>query len=161
MTSPATQDAATAVAKPARDLKLIAFDAEDLAVLSAHVQDMEVNPADLAFLVADQAFALAGERFDWLSCGERCERVLAGLHFERVHRVRKRGLEGHRTLNLLSIVFDERDAPAGVATLAFSHGATIELEVECLEAQLRDIGPRRRVPCKPEHRHEDEAQGTA
>ena len=133
-------------------LKLLAFDAEDLAVLSAHLQDMTVKASDLAFLPADLAFAFAGERFDWLGAETgRCERVLCGLHFERVLRVRKQGLDGRTELNLLSVTFAETDAPAGTVTLAFSGAATVLLDVECLETQMRDLGSRRPCSCKPEH----------
>jgi hypothetical protein len=134
------------------DLRLLAFDADDLAILSAHVQDMSVRPADLAYLRSDRTFALAGERFDWVGVGDGpCERVVCGLHFERVLAVRKLGLDANKALNLLSIGFDETDAPAGTVTLTFSGGAAIRLEVECLDGHLRDIGPRRRVPCQPDH----------
>jgi Protein of unknown function (DUF2948) len=44
-------------------------------------------------------------------------------------------------LNLLAVEFAEADAPAGTVTLTFSGGATLRLEVECLEAELADIGP--------------------
>ena len=43
-------------------------------------------------------------------------------------------------LNLLAIEFVEHDAPAGTVTLTFSGGAAIRLEVECLEAELVDLG---------------------
>ena len=36
--------------------------------------------------------------------------------------------------------FAERDPPAGTVTLTFSGGAAIRLEVECLEAELVDLG---------------------
>ena len=44
-------------------------------------------------------------------------------------------------LNLLAIDFAETEAPAGVVTLTFSGGATLRLEVECLECELADLGP--------------------
>ena len=44
-------------------------------------------------------------------------------------------------LNLLAVEFAETDAPAGVVTLIFSGGAMLRLEVECLEAELADLGP--------------------
>lgn len=133
-------------------LRLLAFDDEDLAVLSAHVQDMTVRPGDFAWLPGDKTFAFAGERFDWVGAdGGLCQRVECGLHFERVLRVRKQAFDGQTTLNLLSILFEPGDAPSGAVTLAFSGGATIRLDVECLEAQLRDLGPRRPCGCKPDH----------
>ena len=44
-------------------------------------------------------------------------------------------------LNLLAVEFAETDAPAGVVTLTFSGGPALRLEVECLEAELADLGP--------------------
>jgi len=44
-------------------------------------------------------------------------------------------------LNLLAVEFSETDAPSGVVTLTFSGGPGIRLEVECLEAELADLGP--------------------
>ena len=44
-------------------------------------------------------------------------------------------------LNLLAVEFVETDAPAGVVILTFSGGAALRLEVECLEAELADLGP--------------------
>jgi hypothetical protein len=139
------------VATPTQ-LKLIAFDEEDLAVLSAHVQDMTVKVSDIVFLPADRTFAMAGERFDWLSAEQgRCERSMCGLHFSDVTAVRKLRLDGREDLNLLSIGFDETDAPAGTITLTFSGGVAIQLDVECLDGHLRDLGSRRPVPCQPDH----------
>ena len=44
-------------------------------------------------------------------------------------------------LNLLAVGFAETDPPGGVVTLTFSGGAALRLEVECLEAELADLGP--------------------
>ena len=46
-------------------LKLIAFDAADLGVLSAHAQDAVLKVADMAFLPAEKRFAAILNRFDW------------------------------------------------------------------------------------------------
>ena len=54
-------------------------------------------------------------------------------------------------LNLLDIEFTETDAPAGVVTIIFSGGATLRLEVECLEAELADLGPSWTTTARPVH----------
>jgi hypothetical protein len=41
--------------------------------------------------------------------------------------------------------------PSGVITLTFSGGATLRLEVECLEAELADLGPAWTTTCCPMH----------
>lgn len=128
-------------------LKLIALDEEDLAVISAHVQDSCVQSEEITYLPAQKRFVLAAMRYDWsAAAGGRHERVGAALRFDRVLKVSQIGLNPEdraTTLNLLAISFEESDAPSGFVTLAFFGGAFIRLEVECLEGELRDIGPRR------------------
>lgn len=129
------------------ELKLIAFDAEDLAVISAHVQDSCVQREEMAYLPAQKRFALAAMRYDWSAAAQgRHERVGAVLRFDRVLKVAQIGLSRRNrdeTLNLLAVSFEQTDAPSGIVTIAFFGGAAVRLEVECLEAELRDIGPRR------------------
>ncbi len=48
-----------------RGLKLIALDGEDLAIISAHLQDAVVRVGDMAFLPREHRFALLTNRFDW------------------------------------------------------------------------------------------------
>ncbi len=47
------------------DLKLIAFDEEDLKVVSAHLQDAVVRVGDMAYLPKERRFAALLNRFDW------------------------------------------------------------------------------------------------
>ena len=153
-----TASAAAAKSDP-NMLKLLVFDEEDLAVVSANLQDAIVRASDMAFLPREQRFALAAARFDWMAADEgRCERLQTGMHFERVAKVRTTGFppgKPETVLNLLSIIFEPGEAPSGEVVLTFSGGAGVRLEVECLEAQMRDIGPR--WPCggKPGHPAED------
>jgi hypothetical protein len=55
------------------------------------------------------------------------------------------------TLNLLAIEFAEHDTPAGAVTLTFSGGGAIRLEVECLEAELADLGAAYAAVICPDH----------
>jgi hypothetical protein len=68
------------------------------------------------------------------------------------------GLKPEDVLNLLAVSFEERDPPAGAVILTFSGGAAVRLEVECLEGELRDIGPRERVAICPGHALIDESE---
>jgi hypothetical protein len=54
-------------------------------------------------------------------------------------------------LNLLAVEFEETDPPAGVVTLTFSGGPQLRLEVECLEAELADLGPSWATVVRPAH----------
>ncbi len=145
------------------DLKLIALDSEDLAVISAHVQDALVRRVDIAYLAGKKRFALGAWRYDWTAnaTAGRKERVGAAVRFDRVLKVTQTGLAGLKpeaTLNLLAIRFEENDPPTGIVTLTFSGGAAIRLEVECLEAELRDLGPRQEVAVCPGHALADEPE---
>jgi hypothetical protein len=94
-------------------------------------------------------------RFDWAAAKDgRSERVGSVLRFDRVLRVSHLGLTGRpedSTLNLLAVTFEKTDPPSGMVLLAFADGAIVRLEVECLEAELRDIGPRRSAQECPGH----------
>jgi hypothetical protein len=137
-------------------LKLLALDGDDLAVLSANTQDAIIRVGDMAYLPHNKRFALVMARFDWEGAlAGRCERRHAGLRFERVTRVTLSGLRQDRpdtVLNLLSLSFEPGALPSGFVCLTFSGGAMIRLEVECIEAEMHDLGPRwpaRAVPGHP------------
>ena len=152
----------TTTDETATPLRLVALDEDDLAILSAHLQDAQIPVAELAYLPSQKRFVLAGKRFDWVKAAAGgCERCAVGLHFERVLGVARVGFtqaETERVLNLLAVHFRPIDAPAGHITLTFSGGSAIRLEVECLEAQMRDLGPR--WPCDKQPAHPLEAAGT-
>ena len=136
-------------------LKLAALDEEDLAVISAHLQDAAVKMEDIAFLPKEKRFAMCVRRFDWEGePGEPPRRRLTGLHFERVEGVRVRNLDPARrdlVLNLLAVMFEPTEGPSGCVTLVFSDDRAVRLEVECIEAQMRDMGPVWEAECRPEH----------
>lgn len=138
------------------DLRLHALDDEDLALVSAILQDALIRVGDLAYLPGQRRFALLGARFDWAAEAEgRLERCRAGLHFEGVQRARYLRVahdQPETVLELLAVTFEPGpDAPAGVVKLVFAGGAAIQLDVECVEAQMRDIGPRWAVKARPSH----------
>jgi hypothetical protein len=141
--------------RTAEMLKLIALDREGLGVISAHAQDTCLRRADLHWLPAQKRFVISGLRYDWAaSKSGGAERVGAVLRFERVLKVSHLGLdegEEGRVLNLLAMTFEKTDPPSGMVMLAFADGAVVRLEVECLEVELSDIGPRRPAHECPGH----------
>jgi hypothetical protein len=143
-------------------LRLQAFDAEDLALISAHLQDATLRVCDLAFFKEKHRFAIVAARFDW-SAHEtgRLERCASGLHFDHVSAVRSLGFsrsEAEAMLALLAILFEPEDqGPEGRIRLIFAGGAEILLEVGSVEAQLRDLGTRWPVSSKPTHPLDEDA----
>ena len=120
-------------------LKLAVFDADDLAIVSAHLQDSLLKIGDLTYLPDQRRFAFVCKRFDWEAAPREPRRRLTGLHFERVLRVRTRGIDRARadgTLNLLAVTFEPQDPPGGLATLVFAGGASVQLDLECVEALM-------------------------
>ena len=138
-------------------LKLLALDDEDLQVVSSHLQDAVVRVGDMAYVPSQKRFAAILNRFDWASAETddgRFRRRRTALRFDRVRRAKHKGLEPAKqdlVLSLLAIRFEEADAPSGSVVLFFSGGITIQLDVECIEAELRDLGPSWQTRHKPEH----------
>jgi hypothetical protein len=105
----------------------------------------------------DKRLVLALNRFDWESAqADRPEfrRRRAALRFERVLACKCRNVNQagkDAVLNLLAVEFAATDAPSGVVTLTFSGDAALRLEVECLEAELADLGPTWTTTCCPAH----------
>jgi hypothetical protein len=141
------------------DLKLVVLDADDLATVSAHLQDAVARVGDMAYLPQEKRFAMLLNRFDWTTASQpEPKRKRAGFHFERVLAAKMRGIDLAKrddVLNLLAVEFQEGEAPSGAVTLHFSGNGAIRLEVECLEAALSDLGPQWPAYQCPKH-NEDE-----
>ena len=127
-------------------LKLIALDADDLAVISAHVQDAWVQTADIIWRQGEKRLVVGMSRLDWeqtLSGEATPRRLIAALRFDRVLSCKSRNIDmgtSETALELLGIEFHPGDAPSGSAVLLFNHGGALRLDVECLECQLADLG---------------------
>ncbi|CCD94709.1 conserved hypothetical protein [Bradyrhizobium sp. ORS 375] len=128
-------------------LKLIALDADDLAVISAHVQDARVQPADIIWRQAEKRLVIGMNRLDWdqaLHGETEPRRLLAALRFDRVLACKSRRIDlaaPDAALELIGIEFHPgTEPPAGSALLLFSHGGALRLDVECLECELTDLG---------------------
>lgn len=139
-------------------LKLAAFDTDDLAVVSAAMQDAIVKTGEMTYLAGEKRFALVANRFAWEVNAERSkppyERRRTGLQVTRALKAELAGLDLKRpddVLELLSISFEATEEPAGAVTLAFSGGATVRLHVECLELAMADLGGAWTTDALPKH----------
>lgn len=142
--------------------RLVALDDDDLAVISAHVQDAAVVAADILWRQAENRLVIAMRRID-------CEDIIAGdcvprklisaLRFDRVLSCRSRAIDmtaSDLPLTLLGIEFDRGKKPGGEVLLLFASGGVLRLEVECLECELADLGPdpsQADPPAPPERRN--------
>jgi hypothetical protein len=125
----------------------MALDADDLAVISAHVQDARVQTADIIWRQDEKRLVVGMNRLDWEQTlhGETSpRRLIAALRFDRVLACKSRNIDmqtPETMLELVGIEFHPGDVPSGRAVLMFSDGAALRLDVECLECELTDLGP--------------------
>src|SRR3546814_15186740 len=85
-----------------RPFRVRAEDADDLAVVSAYLQDAVVPVAEIGYRPAEQRFVMVASRFRWekalrgrvaaAGC-EPMERVHCGVRFEEVKAVQERGVD--------------------------------------------------------------------
>ena len=129
------------------DLKLLALDGEDLEVLSAHLQDAVLKVGDIHWRADEKRLVLAVNRFVWESAGEKSRRLFerrrSALRFDRVTRVRATRIPrdaGDAVLELLALRFTPTETPSGVVEAIFAGGGLLRIDVECLEAELCDLG---------------------
>lgn len=142
-------------------LKLRAEDSEDLAVISACLQDALVPVRDFAYVPEDRAFLFVANRFRWENGlrpapGETgLERTLCGITFSEVIGVSYSGFrrsENGRILSLLAI-----RAENGAIKLEFSGGAAIRLEVARILCHAKDVGEPWPTPWQPRHELDEQA----
>lgn len=135
-------------------LRLLAQDAEDLAVISAALQDAVTRIGDIRWEPTARRLTLAFNRFRWEAPGGADERVRAGLQLGGVLEVKGRHLrQGAKdaVLELLALTFEPGEAPGGLVTFAFAAGGDLAATVECLDAALADLSAPWSTACKPGH----------
>lgn len=138
-------------------LKLIAEDAADLEIIGAAVQDALLRVSDISFDKKARRFAMLVNRFCWERAGESgpYERIRAALSFDSVLGVKSRKvrLDAPEALaSVLSIGFTPAEEPPGGAVrIVLAGGGEIELDVECLDAMMLDMGAPWRTPRRPDH----------
>ena len=126
--------------------RLIAMDGDDLAVVSAHVQDARVAMRDVIWRQQEKRVVLGLHRIDWdeaLDGSATPRRLMSALRFDRVLACKARDIDlsdPDASFDLLGIEFHDADPPAGSAILLFSKGM-LRLDLECIECELVDFGP--------------------
>ena len=139
----------------ARPLRLLAQDEEDLKVISACLQDALTTIGDIAYQSRRRRFAMQVQRYRWEANKGRIggERIHAILHFDFVDRVRVSGIaqdDRRGLLPLLAITATPGDTAVSIR-LDFGGGGAIELQAECIDVQLNDIGTAWQTPRRPDH----------
>jgi hypothetical protein len=135
-----------------KPLRLLAQDEEDLAVISAAMQDAVMKVGDIIYEPAAHRLTIAFNRYRWEVGGG--ERVRSGLQLGSVMSVQARKIRRgakDAVLELLAMTFTPGEAPAGDVTLSFAGGGDLKASVECIEAVLADVSSPWPTPRTPAH----------
>lgn len=138
-------------------LRLRAEDAEDLAVVSAVVQDALIAVKDLSYDRATRRFTLVANRFRWEArsdSGENgpvYERTLCAVSFAGVEGVSYRGFRRRDNERILSLLAIRPGEGGGTIDLEFSGGAAVRLAVSAILVHTTDRGESWPTPWQPDH----------
>jgi hypothetical protein len=154
------------------DLRVMAKDKEDLAIIGACLQDALVPLSEIQFLAEEQRFIMLLNRFRWerhpevrasakKATGDASfrdaddyhdteQRIHCGLCVDRVTAVRSRGIDLKKRGAFLSLLtLTQQD---GYLNLVFSGGGVIQLSIAELSVFLSDMGEGWPTQWRPDHR---------
>ena len=136
----------------AAPLRLLAQDPEDLAIISAAMQDAVAKIGEISYEATARRLTVAFNRYRW-DTGES-ERVRSGLQLGGVLKVQTRKIRrGARDaiLEVLAVTFEPGDAPGGTITISCAGGGDLRAVVECVDAVLADVSAPWPTPRTPTH----------
>ncbi|MBL8703305.1 MAG: DUF2948 family protein [Rhodospirillales bacterium] len=160
-------------------LRVRAEDDDDLAVLSACLQDGLVAVRDIAYLPAERRLVLIVNRYRWeaaeagqLADGTgdaRGERVICALAMDGVQRVRQQGIDRGKPGQFLSILQLRRVVGAGApgpadppaVEIVFAGQAAIRVTLDRFQVRAEDVEEPYPTAWRPKHKLDDPAPGTS
>lgn len=136
-------------------LRLLAQDPDDLAVISAALQDAVAKIGDIHWDAHGRTLTLACNRFRWEAGGKKAgERVRSALQLGDVSGVQARNLRRDAKaaiVELLAVSFEPGEAPGGTVMLTFAGGGDLRVSVDCLDVVLADVSEPWSTPRRPGH----------
>ena len=142
----------------ARNLKLISKTAEDLKVISAHLQDAIVSISDVANLKKNRIFLIQLNRFMWEDVEQgvfrKNKRIRTILKFDHVTKVASKNIDFNKKddfLDFLAIESNEMADKTIEMNLIFSGDSIIKVVTEVIEVTLDDQGEPWDTKNKPKH----------
>jgi hypothetical protein len=136
----------------AAPLRLLAQDPEDLAIISAAMQDAVAKVGEISYEAKARRLTVAFNRYRW-ETGES-ERVRSGLQLGGVLKVQARKIRrGARDaiLEVLAVTFEPGEAPGGTITISCAGGGDLRAVVECVDVVLADVSEPWPTPRTPTH----------
>jgi hypothetical protein len=153
-----------------RPIRLMAKDAEDLAIIASCLQDALVPLSEVQYLKDEQRFVMLLNRFRWEGASESDvvkakgrpvdasfadaargnERVNSGLCVDRVIAIRTRSIDRAKPGKFLSLLTLGLDGPNKL-NLLFAGDGAMQLEIESLSLFLQDFGEAWPTQWRPDH----------
>ncbi|WP_309606597.1 DUF2948 family protein [Phenylobacterium sp.] len=133
-------------------LRLLAQDPDDLAVISAAMQDAVARVGDIAYEAKGRVLTIAFNRYCWESGGS--ERVRSALQLGGVLNVQARKIRRtprDAVVEVLAVTFEAGETPGGLVTISCAGGGDLRATVECVDAVLADISEPWPTPREPAH----------
>lgn len=150
-------------------LKIIARDAEDLAVVAACLQDALIPLNEMRYLPQERRFIMVANRFRWERAAKGGEerapqadasfeseedfgalqRTNSGICIDRVLSVRSRDIDRSRPDDFLSVLSLQLDG--NKLNFLFAGGGVIQIEIEALAFYLSDLGKAWPTQWQPDH----------
>ena len=148
-------------------VRLMAKDAEDLAVIASCLQDALVPLEEMRFLKDEKRFVMLVNRFRWEHAAEvdavhagrdasftdtdaGNQRVNSGLCVDRVTAIRSRGIDRTKQAKFLNLMTLSLDGTSKL-NLFFSGGGVIQLDIEAPSLFLQDFGEAWPTQWRPDH----------
>jgi len=163
----------------ANEMRVVAKDADDLAIVAACLQDALVPISEVQYLSNEQRFIMLLNRFRWerqpagrhvaaASTGDASfhdaddyhdteQRIHAGLCVDKVIAVRSRDIDLKQRGKFLSLLTLQLDGDK--LNLVFSGGGVIQLTVGELSVFLKDMGEGWPTQWRPDHDRESMGAG--
>ena len=159
-------------------LKVIARDAEDLAVVAACLQDALIPLNEMRYLPQERRFIMVANRFRWERAAKgsqeaapegdasfdsdedfgALQRTNAGICIDRVLAVRSRNIDRSKPDEFLSVLSLQLEG--NKLSFLFAGGGVIQVEIEALALYLSDLGKAWPTQWQPDHAA-DAADGKA
>jgi len=136
-----------------RKLNLIATDIEDLAIISAAIQDAIVNIGGIHFDKSTRALTLRMSRFSH-EAKDKIQRVEAGLRIDGVLGLQSQGINRENPESfavILDLAFEALNELSGYLNIQLAGGGILRAEVEALDIILADTDNMRATKIKPSH----------
>ena len=139
-----------------RPLNLGAMDPDDLAILSALVQDAVLPATEITYSRKDRRLALLLNRLRHEEPRAEVERVQSVLVIENALGVASQGItrgDADTVLQVLALAFVPGEEGAGFVEITFAGDGAIRARVEALEARVKDVTRPYLAPSgkRPEH----------